>query len=223
MLSPQVLNRTLLQRQHLLARVPMGALAMSEHLLGLQAQDPLPPYLSLWSRIDGFDPAEVSDALVDRSAVRVLLMRGTIHLVTARDALELRPLVQDMLDKITRNSQASREAAGVPRDELAAAGRDALATGPLPFKALGEALHERFPDYPTSHLANSVREMLPLVQVPPRGVWKQPGGVVYQTVQTWLGRDCRRSRTSGRWSAATCVRSGRPDQPTSPRGRASPG
>ncbi|HET9861300.1 MAG TPA: winged helix DNA-binding domain-containing protein [Nocardioidaceae bacterium] len=187
MLTDRVLNRTLLERQHLLGRVPMSPLAMTEHLVGLQAQDVLPPYLSLWSRVADFDPAEISDALGDRRAVRILLMRGTIHLVTAADCLLLRPLVQGMLDKITRTSQVSREAADVPRDELAAAGRAAFADGPLPFKALGEVLEERFPGYPARALANSVREMLPLVQVPPRGLWRQAGGVVYETAETWLG------------------------------------
>lgn len=186
MLTDRVLNRTLLERQHLLERVPMGPLAMTEHLVGLQAQDVLPPYLSLWSRVADFDPAEISDALDDRRAVRILLMRGTIHLVTAADCLLLRPLVQDMLDKITRTSQVSREAADVPRDELTAAARAAFADGPLPFKALGEVLEQRFPGYPARALANTVREMLPLVQVPPRGMWKQAGGVVYETAETWL-------------------------------------
>ena len=189
MLTERVLNRTLLQRQHLLERVPMSPLAMTEHLVGLQAQDVLPPYLSLWSRVADFDPAEISGALGDRRAVRILLMRGTIHLVTAADCLLLRPLVQAMLDKITRTSQVSREAADVPRNELTAAGRAAFADGPLPFKALGEVLEERFPDYPARALANTVREMLPLVQVPPRGMWKQAGGVVYETAETWLGSE----------------------------------
>ena len=189
MLTERVLNRTLLERQHLLERVPMSPLAMTEHLVGLQAQDVLPPYLSLWSRVADFDPAEISGALGDRRAVRILLMRGTIHLVTAADCLLLRPLVQGMLDKITRTSQVSREAADVPRDELTAAGRAAFADGPLPFKALGEVLEERFPDYPARALANTVREMLPLVQVPPRGMWKQAGGVVYETAETWLGSE----------------------------------
>ena len=75
-LSARALNRTLLQRQHLLERTSMGALEMTEHLLGLQAQEPLPPYLSLWSRIRDFDPEPLSQALEDRTAVRLLLMRG---------------------------------------------------------------------------------------------------------------------------------------------------
>ena len=165
----------------------MAALDMTEHLVGLQAQDVLPPYLSLWSRIRDFEPAAISEALADRSAVRVLLMRGTIHLVTAEDCLGLRPSVQAMLDKITRNSQLSKLAAGVPRHELAAAGRAALASEPLSLRSLGSALADTFPDHPPQALANTVREMLPLVQVPPRGMWKRPGGVVYDSAEGWLG------------------------------------
>ena len=99
MLSRRVLNRTLLLRQGLLAREHVPPLAMAEHLLGLQAQEPLSPYVSLWSRIASFDPHQVSAALEERTAVRLLLMRGTIHLVTASDALLLRPLLQPMLDR----------------------------------------------------------------------------------------------------------------------------
>lgn len=167
----------------------MSALDLTEHLLGLQAQDVLPPYLSLWSRLDGFDPAEISDALGDRRAVRVLLMRGTIHLVSATDCLELRPMVQGMLDMASRNREAGREESGVSRGAFVAAGREALSYGPQPLKALGEFLAERFPGYPASDLTNMLREMLPMVQVTPRGMWKQRGGVVYQTAQTWLGAE----------------------------------
>jgi hypothetical protein len=188
-LTRRVLNRTLLRRQHLLARATLPALSMTEHLLGLQAQDPLPPYLSLHARLDGFEPAEISTALQGRTAVRVLLMRGTIHLVTPRDALLLRPFVQPMLDKVTRTSATSNPAAGADRGELAAAARAAFAAGPITLKALGALLQQRFPGYPAGALANSVREMMPLVQIPPRGLWRQPGGVVYENLHTWLGID----------------------------------
>jgi hypothetical protein len=191
-LTARVLNRTLLQRQHLLERTSMSPLAMTEHLVGLQAQEPLPPYLSLWSRIVDFDPLSLSRTLEERTAVRLLLMRGTIHLVTARDAGLLRTWVQPMLDKITRNSQTSRPAAHVPREALTAAARAALRDGPLAYKALGDALAGDFPDAPAGALANTARELIPLVQVPPRGLWQRPGGVVYQTLETWLG-----------WSGAT--------------------
>lgn len=187
--TSRVLNRTLLQRQGLLERVPVPPMQMLDRLVGLQAQDALAPYLSLWSRVADFDPHELSGLLMTRDAVRILLMRGTIHLVTADDAVLLRPLMQGMLDKVTRHSGVSRPAADVPRDALAATTRAALADGPMPFKALGEELARRFPGYPPGALGNTAREMLPLVQVPPRGLWQRSGGVVYETVEGWLRRD----------------------------------
>ncbi len=56
------------------------------HLLGLQGQDNLPPYLALAARVDGFVPADLADRTEDRSLVRFLTMRGTVHVLTADDA-----------------------------------------------------------------------------------------------------------------------------------------
>ncbi len=190
-LSERVLNRTLLQRQHLLERSSLSALEMVEHVLGLQAQDVLPPYISLWSRIEGFDPMELSELLSRREAVRLLLMRGTIHLVSATDALTLRPFVQPMLDKVATSATWGRHTADLAYADLAAAGRSALEDGPLTPKALGLALAARFPGYEPGHLANTVRAMLPLVQLPPRGLWKRSGGQTYEPAESWLGAELR--------------------------------
>lgn len=89
---------------------------MAEHLVGLQAQEVLPPYLSLWSRIEDFEAGEVSDLLEQREVVRILLMRGTIHLVSAGDCLELRPLVQGMLDKQNRTTAFGKHTADLAYD-----------------------------------------------------------------------------------------------------------
>jgi len=186
-LSHRVLNRTLLQRQHLLERSTTEPLDMTEHLLGLQAQEPLPPYLSLAARLNDFDPAPVSRALEDRAAVRLLLMRGTIHLVTPRDARLLRPFVQGHLDKVTRNISDVKPALGVERDELGEAVSQVLADGPLPPAPLGEALAAHFDGIPAHSLVQRARYGLPLVQVPPRGLWQRGGGVAYQTLDRWLG------------------------------------
>jgi hypothetical protein len=190
--TPRVLNRTLLARQHLLERLPAGderadPVALTSHLLGLQAQEPLPPYLSVAARVDGFDPRDLSRALADRRVLRVLLMRGTIHTVTPDDARLLRVLVQPFLDKVSRNSALSRPAAHVPLAALVAAGRAVMKDGPVPVKALGAALAEQFADAPATALANRLRESAPLVQVPPRGLWGRPGGVAYVTLESWLG------------------------------------
>ena len=115
-------------------------------------------------------------------------MRGTIHVLTPDDALSLRPWVQVGLDQQSGSNQISRPARDVPADDLVAAVRRLLADGPLPVKELGERLTEDFPDVPAAALAHMARERAPLVQVPPRGLWRRSGGVVYQTVETWLGR-----------------------------------
>jgi DNA glycosylase AlkZ-like len=187
-LSLRDLNRTLLLRQHLLERVAVPALAMVEHLIGLQAQENLPPYLSLAARIEGFDPLELSDALERAEAVRFLTMRGTIHVLLPDDALSLRAWVQPALDQQSGSNQLNRPARGVPVPDLVAATRRLLADGPLPVKQLGERLAEAFPGVPAAALTHVARERAPLVQVPPRGQWKRSGGVVYQTVENHLGR-----------------------------------
>ena len=55
-------------------------------------------------------------------------------------------------------------------------------------KRLGEVLTATFPDVPANALAHLARVAEPLAQLPPRGCWKQPGGVVYQYVDDWVGR-----------------------------------
>ncbi|MFE7245535.1 DNA glycosylase AlkZ-like family protein, partial [Streptomyces sp. NPDC057580] len=81
-LERRALNRAFLARQLLLARRAMPAEEALEHLVGLQAQAPIPPYYGLWTRLEDFRPAELAGLLTERRAVRIALMRGTVHLVT---------------------------------------------------------------------------------------------------------------------------------------------
>ena len=186
-LTVRDLNRTLLARQHLLRRTTMPALGMVEHLIGLQAQDNLPPYLSLSARLDGFEPKELSGALERREAVRLLTMRGTIHVLTPDDALALRPWVQPALDQQSKSNQNNRPARDVPTCDVVAETRRILADGPLPVKELGDRLAVTL-EAPPAALAHVAREHAPLVQLPPRGLWRGSGGVVYQTLENHLGR-----------------------------------
>ena len=94
MLGPRALNRATLERQLLLRRWRMPALEALERLAGLQAQTTHTWYLGFWSRLEGFDPTAAAALLTSRQAVRMALMRSTIHLVSARDCLAWRPLVQ---------------------------------------------------------------------------------------------------------------------------------
>ena len=181
-LTRQRLNRTLLRRQHLLERVDATPHEMTQHLIGLQAQEPLPPYLSLQARLTVFDPYDVTRALEEAALVRLLTMRGTIHLLTPDDALSLRPWTQPVLDKVLRNH------ASADPDEVRRAVATALADGPASQRDLSAAIGRSLPALPSGDRAVIARGLVPLVQLPPRGTWKGAGGLVYEHVERWLGR-----------------------------------
>jgi hypothetical protein len=186
-LTRRELNRAILQRQLLLRRERVPALHVIERLVGMQAQVPTDPYTALWSRIDGFDPAELSADLTERRAVRaVMLMRTTIHLVSARDCLEIRPLIQPVVERQWRYSPFAKALSGLDLDEVLDAGLALLAEGPQTAGAIGKRLAERWPDRDPSSLGYAIRWNVPLVQIPPRGLWGRGGQPVLETVERWL-------------------------------------
>ncbi|MGN9910469.1 winged helix DNA-binding domain-containing protein [Phytohabitans sp. LJ34] len=186
-LTWRALGRATLARQHLLERAPLGVAEAVEHLVGMQGQAPHAPYLGLWSRLSTFDPEELSGLLRDRQVVRIALMRGTVHLVTARDARGLRPLTQPIYDRDLRtNTMHAAPLAGLDLAALAAAGRELLSQ-PRSGTELGALLRERWPEREAASLAYGVRGLLPLVQVPPRGLWGRSGQPVLTTLEAWTG------------------------------------
>jgi hypothetical protein len=188
-LTNRALGRATLARQLLLERAPLDPGAAAARLVGLQAQVPHDPYLALWSRLEAFDPTEVGRGLEDRSLVRIVVMRGTIHLVTADDALVLRPLVQPVLDaELARHAEFAPRLAGVDLAPVLAFGREAMAEEPRTGAALRAAMAERFPDLDPAALAYACRCLLPLVQVPPRGVWGRSMQATLAPLETWVGR-----------------------------------
>lgn len=84
-LSDRELNRALLARQFLLRRATIPPVTAIERLAGLQAQWAPAPYVGLWSRLAKFAIADLEAALAKRTVVKATLMRGTLHLVSARD------------------------------------------------------------------------------------------------------------------------------------------
>jgi hypothetical protein len=186
-LSTRALNRALLERQLLLRRHEMPAADVVEHLVGLQAQVPGNPYFALWSRIEGFQPEELSQLLKDRRAVRASLQRGTLHLVTARDCLALRPIMQPVFDRIYYGGGFARAIAGIDIEELKAAARALIEEKPRTRAGLGPLLAERWPEYDATSLSYVVY-LLPCVQVTPRGLWGATGKAAFTTIEAWLDR-----------------------------------
>lgn len=188
-LSQRALNRALLERQLLLRRQDLPASETLERLVGMQAQAPNAPYVGLWSRLQGFRPDDLAGLITGRQAVRIALMRSTIHLVTARDCLALRPVVQPVLDReLNRSSTIGPRIDGLDLSALVAAGRALLDEEPRTPKELGRLLQQRWPERDAGALAYAMRNLAPLVQVPPRGVWGAGGQARYATAETWLGR-----------------------------------
>jgi hypothetical protein len=188
LLDQRTLNRALLERQMLLERARRPVADAVEHLVGLQAQAPWSPYYALWARLAGFDPHELGALLTDRRAVRIVIMRGTVHLVTADDCLFLRPLHDGFLTRGLLTSPWRSGLADLDLDEVVAAGRELVEDEPLAFRALGVRLAQRWPEHDPAKLAQILRVGAPLVQIPPRAVWGRSGQVTVTTAEHWLGR-----------------------------------
>ncbi|MBP2188890.1 winged helix DNA-binding domain-containing protein [Nocardia goodfellowii] len=187
-LSNRVLNRTLLQRQHLLERSTLTTPQMCDHLIGLQAQDVPPPFVALWSRITDFDPATVSGALDDRSLVRITLMRGTIHLVTPPDALRIAPHIQPELEKVPFRKGFNYGAmVGLDPDEVRKHGEAVLGEEPMSAADLRARAAELYPDRDPGAVLQTWLYQLPVLQTPPRGKWKDNSRPVWSRVEPWLG------------------------------------
>jgi hypothetical protein len=157
------------------------------HLVGMQAQNPHDPYYALWSRLDDFDPNVLSQMIDQRQALRGALMRATLHLATTDDFLFLRSLLQPTLAAVLGSTAFAKDTAHVDRDALLAYGRELLEGEPMTRAQLGPLLEQRWPDAPAASLAQVVTYLLPVIQIPPRGLWGKSGPAAWATLEDWAG------------------------------------
>lgn len=128
-LSRSALNRALLARQMLLRREPVSACEAVERLVGLQAQQARPPFIGLWSRVEGFRREDLRRLIHEGQAVRATLMRATLHLMSRRDFLRFRAVIQPALTGAARSILGSGRTASTrtrcsrPPASCTAAGR----------------------------------------------------------------------------------------------------
>ncbi|HXN91381.1 MAG TPA: winged helix DNA-binding domain-containing protein [Candidatus Sulfotelmatobacter sp.] len=188
-LDRRALNRALLARQLLLERQRISVSAALERLVGMQAQAPNLPYVGLWARLERFRPEQLSRLIETRAAVRMSLMRNTIHLVTARDALGMKPLFMDLAERgYMRGSPWGRNMSDGDVAAIRETGAEIMAEKPRTVAELARLLGQRFPGRDALSMAYGVRYMVPLVFTPPRGVWGASGPVALTTFEAWLGR-----------------------------------
>jgi hypothetical protein len=108
-LSQRELNRALLARQLLLEPARLTVARAVERVAGLQAQEAAPPFIGLWTRLEGFERSQLTRALARRTVVKATLMRGTLHLVSARDYAFLAPATLPMIQSLWRRYLRDRE------------------------------------------------------------------------------------------------------------------
>src|SRR5437867_1736776 len=196
-LGPRALNRATLQRQMLLERIRLTAEEAIERLAGMQGQAPDAPYVGLWSRLEGFRPEELASLITGRQAVRVTVMRGTVHLVTAAGFAAMRPVVQPVLERLFAGSPFARNLRGLDLDALLAEALPLVQEKPRTRAEPARALGERRPGIDGLSLAYAVTYLVPLVQVPPRGIWGSRGQATWVSAETWLGRGLGRPDVEG--------------------------
>ena len=185
-LGRRALSRATLARQFLLERARKPVPEALEDLAGLQAQAPDAPYVGLWSRLEGFETDHLSWLIASREAVRAPLMRATVHLVTAADHAALQPWAKPVLERGFASQRFARDLDGLDLAAVTAAGAGLLSENNLTRAKLGAAMAELWPDRDPNSLAYAVTYLLPVVQVPPRGIWGERGPARWSTAEAWL-------------------------------------
>ncbi|MCL2448290.1 MAG: winged helix DNA-binding domain-containing protein, partial [Polyangiaceae bacterium] len=186
MVTVRALNRATLARQLLLERAAMAAPAVVEHLVGLQAQLPKPPFVGLWTRLEAFRREDLARRIHDRSIVRATFLRGTLHLVSARDFAKLRGPLQPALSAGLRAVLKGRvDALDMPA--VLSEARRFFGRSPHTF----DALRDHFEQTGVADVrgaAYAARLGLPLAQVPSDASWGFAATSEFSLAETWIGR-----------------------------------
>jgi hypothetical protein len=165
------LNRATLARQLLLRRERLDVVDAVHRVVALQAQSPASPYVALWNRLAGFDPAELDAAFARHEVLRATLIRITLHAVHAGDY----PVFHRAMVRRLRAARLDdgRFAVGT----LSLAEVDALLPELLDFAARPcttdeiESMLERRLGGDQPRLWRALRTFAPLVHVPTGGPW----------------------------------------------------
>jgi hypothetical protein len=191
--SLRELNRATLARQLLLERARLDVVTAIERLAALQAQWAPSPYVALWTRLAGFTREALWNALQDHRVVRARLMRGTLHLVSARDFYAYAVATQDLQRGAWNRLQVGRgvDPAAVARLAIAyarepRAKEEVLAHVTAKLGALGGPYRWLIWRFVSAHAD--------LVSAPPGGRWDYGGtDAPYVAARHWIPGGARPS------------------------------
>jgi hypothetical protein len=191
-LTLRELNRATLARQMLLGRVALPVVTAIERLAALQAQWAPSPYLALWSRLKDFERESLWTAIEKKhTVIRARLMRGTLHLVSARDFYAYAVATQDLQRGAWNRLQIG---AGVDPNEVAKLAV-AYTREPRTSEDVVSHLTERLGSFGGPYkwlIWRFVSAHADLVSAPPAGHWAHGGtNVPYVAARHWIGGGAR--------------------------------
>ena len=169
-LTRKELTAALAERQCLRERVRLDPTEAIRRLTPLQAQDPPAPYIALAARLDGFERAELEAAIDARTVVKTTIMRLTLHLVTAAEYP-----AYHRLSTCVRMRRWRKEFAHLDEEQVVEElGR--WLEQPRTNAEIRDHLHARYDGVAETEWGPIwfARNVLPLVQLPPAGHWKDP-------------------------------------------------
>ncbi|HVC85540.1 MAG TPA: winged helix DNA-binding domain-containing protein [Solirubrobacteraceae bacterium] len=172
LLTRRALGRATLARQLLLERAPISAVDAVAALAGMQAQEPRPPFVGLWSRLADFRAEELLEALRAGAVFRGPLFRATLHLVTEADWSVFRAPCQPALSRALR--VLGTRAQTLDLERLVEVARGLLQERPRTAGELRALLHAAFPDEDPRALGYAVRTNLSLAMVATEDPWGFP-------------------------------------------------
>jgi len=185
-LTDRALGRALLARQLLLERAAFGPAAAIERLACLQAQWSPAPYIGLWSRLASFTIADLERALADHTVVKATVMRGTLHLLSAREFPQYATATAAARSELWRNPKLEE---GIDLAGLEARLVRYTATTPRTFDELAALIDHAAPgdrDRQRYLIRRLVFNRGAMVHTPPSGTWRHYRTGGYVAGRSWV-------------------------------------
>lgn len=176
-------------RQHLTEPFTGELVELVEQVAGLNAQTARGPAVGIRARTGSCDLDELDALRRDYRLVEVNVMRGTVHLITARQYRAWRPALGPTLRRnVAGFCRGIWDA--VDHDDLVGWGTELICErGPMTRGELGEAAAPRYPRADPAHLGFALRMVLPVVEVPTGTTWR-PGRTTYVLADAVLDEPC---------------------------------